>query len=109
MYLQKTFTFLLTFFVKPFNLVNGLGDIYHESRRGGEWLLTRQSLLERLCDLRDDDSWREFYRTYWKLIYRAATSAGLSSEEAEDVVQETMISVARRMETFRYEPATLGS
>jgi RNA polymerase sigma-70 factor (ECF subfamily) len=67
---------------------------------------TRQSLLERLRDLNDHDSWREFFSIYGKLIYRAAIKAGLSHDEAEEVLQETIIGVARRMETFRYEPET---
>ena len=66
---------------------------------------TRRSLIERLRDLGDDPSWREFFDTYWKLIYGAAIKAGLSDQEAEDVVQETVIGVARRMPEFRYEPA----
>lgn len=70
-----------------------------------EMLPTRRSLLERLRDLDDQASWREFFETYWKLIYGAAIRAGLSDQEAEDVVQETVIGVARKMDTFRYDPA----
>ncbi|MBL9139010.1 MAG: sigma-70 family RNA polymerase sigma factor [Verrucomicrobiales bacterium] len=65
---------------------------------------TRRSLIERLRDLGDDPSWREFFDMYWKLIYGAAIKAGLSDQEAEDVVQETVIGVARKMPEFRYEP-----
>jgi RNA polymerase sigma factor (sigma-70 family) len=65
---------------------------------------TRHSLLERLRDLGDNASWQEFFDTYWKLIYCAALKFGLSDHEAEEVVQETVIGVARKMETFRYEP-----
>jgi RNA polymerase sigma factor (sigma-70 family) len=70
-----------------------------------ELLPTRRSLIERLRDLDDQASWREFFDMYWKLLYGAAIRAGLSDQEAEDVVQETVIGVARKMETFRYEPA----
>jgi RNA polymerase sigma-70 factor (ECF subfamily) len=70
----------------------------------GELAPTRQTLLERLRNLDDDSSWHEFFNTYWKLIYCAAMKAGLSETEAEDVVQETMIGVARNMGEFRYEP-----
>jgi len=70
-----------------------------------ELLPTRRSLIERLRDLGDQASWREFFETYWKLIYGAAIRAGLSDHEAEDVVQETVIGVARKMESFRYDPA----
>lgn len=70
-----------------------------------ELLPTRRSLIERLRDLDDQPSWREFFETYWKLIYGAAIRAGLSDHEAEDVVQETVIGVARKMESFRYDPS----
>jgi RNA polymerase sigma-70 factor (ECF subfamily) len=53
----------------------------------------------------DCGSWQEFFDTYWKLIYLAAVRGGLSEADAEDVVQETIIGIARNMENFRYEPA----
>lgn len=68
-------------------------------------LPTRYSLIERLRNLGDQASWREFFDTYWKLLYGAALRAGLSDQEAEDAVQETVIGVARKMEEFRYDPA----
>jgi len=70
-----------------------------------ELIPTRRSLLERLRDLDDQPSWREFFDTYWKLIYGAAIRAGLSDQEAEDVLQETVIGVARKMPEFKYDPA----
>jgi RNA polymerase sigma-70 factor (ECF subfamily) len=74
------------------------------AKTGSELVPTRRTLLERLRDLDDHDSWQEFFDTYWKLIYCAAVKAGLSDSEAEDAVQETIIGVARRMPEFRYEP-----
>jgi RNA polymerase sigma factor (sigma-70 family) len=73
---------------------------------GDERVPTRRTLLERLRDLDDDASWQEFFNTYWKLLYCAAVKCGLSDQEAEEVVQETVIGVARNMEHFRYEPET---
>jgi RNA polymerase sigma-70 factor (ECF subfamily) len=70
----------------------------------GELAPTRLSLLERLRNLDDHGSWQEFFDTYWRLIYFAAVRAGLSDADAEDVVQETIIGVARNMPKFRYEP-----
>ena len=69
-----------------------------------ELIPTRDSLLSRLKDWRDDASWREFYNTYWKLVYGVALKAGLSEHEAEEAVQETLITVARRIPEFRYDP-----
>ena len=73
-----------------------------------ELIPTRRSLLERLRNWDDQASWKNFFETYWKLIYGVARKAGLSDAEAQDVVQETIISVARQMPDFRYDPA-LGS
>jgi RNA polymerase sigma factor (sigma-70 family) len=73
-----------------------------EPRR--ELLPTRRSLLNRLKDRGDQESWRHFLDLYWKLIYGVATQAGLSHAEAQDVVQETVISVARTMDQFKYNP-----
>ncbi len=70
----------------------------------GELAPTRLSLLDRLRDLDDRGSWQEFFDTYWKLIYLAAVKGGLNDADAEDVVQETIIGIARNMENFRYEP-----
>ncbi len=71
---------------------------------GGELAPTRLSLLERLRDLNDQGSWQEFFDIYWKLIYCAAIKGGLTDADAEDVVQETVIGIARNMENFRYQP-----
>jgi len=69
-----------------------------------DYLPTRQSLLERLKNLEDETSWNDFFETYWKLIYSTARRTGLSDAEAQDVVQETIISVARKIEGFNYDP-----
>jgi RNA polymerase sigma factor (sigma-70 family) len=73
-----------------------------------EFISTRQTLLSRLKHWADQDSWREFYDIYWRLIYRTARHRGLSDAEADDVVQETFISVAKAMPDLKYDPA-LGS
>ena len=67
-----------------------------------ELIPTRATLLERLKDWRDNSSWQEFFDIYWKLIYGVAIKGGLNKSEAEDVVQETMISVNKRIPTFKY-------
>jgi RNA polymerase sigma-70 factor (ECF subfamily) len=69
---------------------------------------TRQSLLLRLKDHQDQDGWREFFETYWRLIYSVCIKAKLSETEAEEIVQDTMVSVAKEMPSFRYD-RTKGS
>ena len=75
------------------------------SGRQDELLPTRSSLLDRLRDWEDQASWREFFNTYWKFIYSVAIRSGLSDQEAEDVVQETVLSIAKKMPEFVYDPA----
>ena len=70
-----------------------------------DFIPTRWSLLSRLKDWEDQDSWRQFYNTYWRLINSTALKAGLSATEAQEVVQETVISVAKKMGEFKADPA----
>ncbi len=65
---------------------------------------TRKSLLDRLGNWEDNTSWKRFFDTYWKLIYGVALQAGLKHNEAEDVVQETFLAVAKNIERFEYDP-----
>ena len=68
-----------------------------------ELIPTRESLLSRLKDWNDQESWRVFFETYWKLIYNSAIKAGLRDVEAQDVVQETVISVMKNIVEFNYD------
>lgn len=68
-------------------------------------LSTRWSLIHALKDKEDNASWDLFYQTYWKLIYCAALQAGCLESEAQEVVQETLICVARQIHEFRADPS----
>lgn len=70
---------------------------------GQDSIPTRESLLDRLKDFGDDRSWGDFYDTYHRLIYAVALRAGLSESEAQDAIQETFISVAKKMDGFRID------
>jgi RNA polymerase sigma-70 factor (ECF subfamily) len=69
---------------------------------------TRRSLVDRLANWDDQRRWQEFFDTYWKLIYSAARKSGLTDAEAQEVVQETIITVAKNIDRLRYDPA-IGS
>ncbi len=75
------------------------------SRPKEEPIATRRSLLSRLRNWEDQASWQEFADTYSRLIFSMAVKAGLAAPDAEDVVQETLLSVARKMPGFKYDPA----
>jgi RNA polymerase sigma factor (sigma-70 family) len=67
-------------------------------------LATRRSLVDRLANWDDQRRWQEFFDTYWKLIYSAARKSGLTETEAQEVVQETVITVAKNISKLRYDP-----
>jgi RNA polymerase sigma-70 factor (ECF subfamily) len=69
------------------------------------FLVTRRSLVERLANRSDQRVWQEFFDTYWKLIYSVARKSGLTDAEAQDAVQETIITVSRKIDKLRYDPA----
>jgi RNA polymerase sigma-70 factor (ECF subfamily) len=73
-----------------------------------EFLATRRSLVERLADWNDNKRWQQFFDSYWKLIHNAARKAGLTETEAQEVVQETLITVAKKVDRLKYDPA-IGS
>src|SRR5215217_4509060 len=68
-------------------------------------LATRRSLLSRLKETNAQESWRQFFDTYWRLIHATALNAGLSDSEAQEVVQETVLTIVRKIKSFRYDPA----
>lgn len=68
-------------------------------------LATRRSLVDRLENWDDRKHWQEFFDAYWKLIYSAARKSGLTDAEAQEVVQETVITVAKKIGKLHYDPA----
>jgi len=74
------------------------------SQRADDSIPTRQSLLLRLKQRDDTAGWREFFETYWELIYNLARKSGLNDADAQDVVQATVIRVARKIDGFKTDP-----
>ena len=73
-----------------------------------ELIPTRATLLQRLKNWQDQAGWQDFFDTYRSLLFGLAVKSGLTQTEADDVVQETLVAVARHMPTFKYDPA-IGS
>jgi len=69
----------------------------------GDSIPTRQSLLVRLKDLGDHESWQDFFDSYWRLIHATALKAGLHEAEAQEVVQEVMLAAIKKMPDFTYQ------
>jgi RNA polymerase sigma-70 factor (ECF subfamily) len=68
------------------------------------FIATRWSLLSRLRDLDDQISWQDFFDTYWRLIYGVARRSGLDEAAAQDVVQDTVLTVVRNLPQFKTDP-----
>jgi RNA polymerase sigma-70 factor (ECF subfamily) len=68
------------------------------------FLPTRRSLLMRIKDPDDRVSWQEFFDMYSGLILAVSIRAGLSQSEAQEVLQETMIAVCKKIPDFEYDP-----
>ncbi len=67
---------------------------------------TRTSLFERLKGWGHEFHWQPVFNVHWRLIYQTALAAGLNDAEAQDVVQETIIAVCKKMPSFQYQAGT---
>jgi len=66
---------------------------------------TRKTILKKLRMTQiDQAAWDEFYGIYWKLVLRVALQTGLSHADAQEVVQNTFIKVAKNIRNFEYDP-----
>src|SRR5262245_55242332 len=61
---------------------------------------TRASLIVRIADARDAQAWDEFVRLYQPVVYRLARRQGLQHADAEELVQEAMLAVARAVDRW---------
>jgi RNA polymerase sigma factor (sigma-70 family) len=65
---------------------------------------TRPSLLLRIRDANDSDSWADFATIYGPVIRGYCRLRGLQEADADDVSQEVLAQVARSIDSFDYEP-----
>ena len=63
---------------------------------------TRPSLLVRLRNLQDQQSWEEFYAIYQPLVFRMARSQGFQDADASELTQEVFVAVASAIQ--RWDP-----
>lgn len=64
-------------------------------------LPTRASLLERVKNLQDEGSWREFFLRYERKVRNIARGRGLAEHDAEDVAQEVFKRLAKTIGTYK--------
>ena len=65
---------------------------------------TRPSLLRRICEPGDGQSWQAFVEVYGPLIYRHARRRGLQDADAAEITQEVLFQVSRSIQKFEYRP-----
>ncbi len=66
--------------------------------------ITRNSLILRIRDRHDAESWREFVSIYEPVIYKTAIRRGMQHADANELVQRVLLAVARAVERFEPDP-----
>ena len=61
---------------------------------------TNISLIARVRDRTDDESWREFYQFYHPLLTRYLRRLGLPEHSANDVIQDVFVRLLQALPTF---------
>jgi RNA polymerase sigma-70 factor (ECF subfamily) len=65
---------------------------------------TRASLLLRIRNPRDEQSWVEFAAIYEPLVYRLARQKGFQDADAQELTQEVLLAVANAIERWVPDP-----
>lgn len=64
---------------------------------------TSVSLLDRLQNLLDQQSWQRFVKMYTPLLYSWSLRAGVAARDADDLVQEVFAVIVKELPQFRYD------
>jgi RNA polymerase sigma factor (sigma-70 family) len=64
---------------------------------------TSLSLINRVRDRTDVESWREFYQFYQPLLTRYMRSLGLDEHAANDVIQDVFVRLLQSLPTFEFD------
>ena len=71
-------------------------------------LETTDTLLKGLAE-GNQNRWARFYRDYAPLIERTLTKHGISREDAEESIQETLVDLVKIMLSYKYDKARNGA
>ena len=66
---------------------------------------TSETLLNRVRSPLDQAAWTEFVERYGRRIYGWCRQWGLQEADAQDVTQDVLLRLARKMRSFAYDPA----
>lgn len=65
---------------------------------------TNITLIERVKNRLDQDSWEEFTTTYEPYIQAILRRSGLANQQVDDVTQDILLSLWKGMDNFEYDP-----
>jgi RNA polymerase sigma-70 factor (ECF subfamily) len=85
-------------------ILYGTRNIERKISMTDDSLHTRPSLLLRIRDPHDGESWKIFVELYAPPVMRYCRLRGLQDADAADITQEVMTQVARSMHSFDYQP-----
>ena len=68
--------------------------------------VTSPSLLIRIRDSADSDSWDTFEETYAPVIRAFCRRRGFQASDIEDITQDVMVKIANSIKRFEYDPNT---
>lgn len=69
-----------------------------------EFDATRKTLLMRVKNRKDQQSWDEFVHYYKPYIYRVIKNAITSHHDCEDLVQKTLVTCWEKLPEYEYDP-----
>lgn len=64
---------------------------------------TRQTLLLKLKDQRDEKAWNDFYETYYRYIRAILWKMNMTESDANDILQTVMLKIWNKLPDFDYE------
>lgn len=71
----------------------------------GEFDHTRYTLLQRACNLNDEEAWEEFVGHYRRFIFYILHEMGVAAGDIEDVAQQVLLSLTKDLPGYDRERA----
>ena len=65
---------------------------------------TRLTLIQKIKNRYDEGSWQEFVEIYERYIYSIIRQLGLSADESEEMTQNIMIKLWKKLPDYDYDP-----
>jgi len=68
---------------------------------------TSITLLQRVQNQQDEESWNEFIETYKRFLYSVIRRMNITAHDADDLVQDIFVKVWEHMPNFNYDSSKL--